>query len=317
MNAINSIDSTLLNPPLGVRSIPFHLVTGFLGSGKTTFLKEFLSQFSDKYRIAVVQNEFAESGIDGKELQESGWKFDLLEVNKGSVFCVCLFSDFRSQLNNFVDEYKPDVVVLEATGLADPIAISELLMDTQLQKKLYLAGVWTVIDAVHYQKVKKMPAVMNQILIADTVLVNKMDLISAGAIELIKTEVLQINPLAQLYCTTYCQMPFDNIVEKKLLRQDGKPVGAIKDVYTQVFRTSNPVKRKNVDYLIKTLNEDTYRLKGYIVTENNEAFMIQSVFGQTKLVPVTKSMFGTEIISIGRKNIDFDYLLRKMVLINK
>lgn len=294
--------------------IPFHLVTGFLGSGKTTFLKTFLAQFGDKKRVALIQNEFAETGIDGRELQDGGWRFDLLEINKGSVFCVCLFSDFRLQLQTFVEEHQPDVVLLEATGLADPIAISELLMDEKLQKLVYLSKVWTVIDAQNYEKVKKMPAVKNQIVIADNIIVNKTDLISESEKQDLKMEIFKANPLANIILTTYCKLDVDDLYTHKELSIEGKPVGPMKDVKTQVFRTPYTIKRKNLDYLIKTLDEDIYRLKGYLILDNNKAVMIQSVFGDTTLTPVDKTMHTTEIISLGKKTIDFEHILRKLII---
>ncbi|HEY5593327.1 MAG TPA: GTP-binding protein [Paludibacter sp.] len=295
--------------------VPFHLVTGFLGSGKTTFLKTFLAQFGDKKHIALIQNEFAETGIDGKELQDSEWRFDLLEINKGSVFCVCLFSDFRVQLKSFVEEHQPDIVLLEATGLADPIAISELLMDESLQKLVYLSKVWTVIDAQNYKKVKQMPAVKNQIVIADNIIVNKTDFISVSEKQDLEKEISKTNPLAQITLTTYCKLNVNDLYTHKELLIAGNPVGAMKDIKTQVFRTPYTIKRKNLDYLIKTLNEDNYRLKGYIILENNEAVMIQSVFGKTTLTTVDKTMHTTEIISLGIRSIDFEYLLRKLILL--
>lgn len=296
--------------------IPFHLVTGFLGSGKTTFLKEFLSQFSAKQRIAIVQNEFAESGIDGKELQESGWKFDLLEVNKGSVFCVCLFSDFRGQLNHFIDEYQPEIVVLEATGLADPIAVSELLMDSELQKRVYLAKVWSIVDAMHFNKVRQMPSVKNQLLIADAIIINKCDLVPNETTEIIQNEIVSINPLAKIVFTTFCKLDkielADVVSNTKI---SGKPTSAIQGIRTQVYRTPYSTKKKNLDYLILQLNRDIYRLKGYVRLDNNEAFMIQSVFGETSLTPVKESVMSTEIISIGTRIIDFEMILRKLVIL--
>lgn len=295
--------------------IPFHLVTGFLGSGKTTFLKTFLAQFGDKKRVALIQNEFAETGIDGRELQDGGWRFDLLEINKGSVFCVCLFSDFRLQLQTFVEEHQLDVVLLEATGLADPIAISELLMDEKLQELVYLSKVWTVIDAQNYEKVKKMPAVKNQIVIADNIIANKTDLISESEKQDLKMEIFKANPLAKIILTTYCKLDVDDLYTHKELFIEGKPVGPMKDVKTQVFRTPYTIKRKNLDYLIKTLDEDIYRLKGYLILDNNEAVMIQSVFGDTTLTPVDKTMHTTEIISLGKKTIDFEHILRKLIII--
>jgi len=315
LNDINTSDDSNQNSSLGVRGIPFHLITGFLGSGKTTFLKTVLEQFADKKRIAVIQNEFAETGIDGKELQGGGWRFDLLEVNKGSVFCVCLFSDFREQLKIFVETYQPDIVLLEATGLADPIAIGELLMEEALQQLLYLSKIWTIIDAQHYDKVKMMPAVKNQIVIADNIIVNKIDLISDEMKALLEDELKNTNPLASIVFTTYCRLKVVDLLSEKSLAINGQPVGPIKDIRTRVYRTPYPIKRKNLDYLISTLDEDTYRMKGYLILDNNEAVMIQSVFGQTTLTPVDKTMLTTEIISIGKRNIDFEYLLRKLVIL--
>jgi G3E family GTPase len=296
-------------------SIPFHLVTGFLGSGKTTFLKNFLSQFADKKRVAVIQNEFAEAGIDGKELQTGGWRFDLMEINKGSVFCICLFSDFRVQLKSFVDTYQPEVVLLEATGLADPVAIGELLMDPELQSRLYLAKVWSVIDAQHYEKVKTMPAVKNQIVIADNIIVNKIDLVSDESKVILEQQLRNTNPLANIVLTSFCELLVDDLFSQKAMVVNGKPVGAIKEIKTEVFRTPYAIKRRNLDYLITTLDADIYRLKGYVVLDNGEAVMIQSVFGTTTLIPVDKSMLTTEIISIGKRNVDFEFILRKLILL--
>lgn len=294
--------------------IPFHLVTGFLGSGKTTFLKSFLSQYADKKKIAIIQNEFAETGIDGKELQNSGWRFDLLEVNKGSVFCVCLFSDFRVQLADFVEKHQPELILLEATGLADPIAISELLMDTKLQQQVYLSQIWTIIDALHYEKVCTLPAVKNQIVIADNIIINKTDLIDNEKKLVIESEIKRMNPLATVFLTTFSQIEVNEVDSEKSDKINGQPVGAIKDIRTQVYRTPYAVKRKNLDYLISQLNEDVYRLKGYMMLDNNEAIMIQSVFGKTTLTSVEKTMTNTEIICIGKQVIDFEFILRKLVL---
>ncbi len=107
-----------------LRSIPFILVTGFLGSGKTTLVTRLLNHFGNEKKIAVIQNEFANANIDGQELEKTGKAFKILEINKGSVFCVCLLSSFIQSLVELVESCQPDIIVLEATGLADPISIA-------------------------------------------------------------------------------------------------------------------------------------------------------------------------------------------------
>jgi len=296
--------------------IPFHLITGFLGSGKTTFLKELLAQHSHSQKIAVIQNEFAETGIDGKELQQTQWKFDLLEVNKGSVFCICLFSDFRLQLKRFIDECQPDRVILEATGLADPIAIGELLMDKELQQRVYLANIWTIVDAQHYEKVRFMTAVKNQLLIADDVVINKCDLAGKAECQQIISDIATINPLARIVKTSFCKLPLQVFPQpNRIFSQSFEPSIAPQGIRTQVYRTPHTVKKRNLDFMIKQLNSENIRLKGYIRLEDNKVCMIQCVFGQTILIPVSESITSTEIISIGTKTMDFEMILRKMILI--
>ena len=107
--------------------IPFYIVTGWLGSGKTTLLKNILSKYGNKTRIAVIQNEFAPTGVDGKELKDTGQPFELIEVNNGSVFCVCQLDNFTEALDKLALDYNPDVIFLESSGLADPISIAEIL----------------------------------------------------------------------------------------------------------------------------------------------------------------------------------------------
>ena len=102
------------------------LISGFLGSGKTTLLKNLLSLHKGK-RIAVIQNEFAPSGVDGKELQLTDTSFKLVEINNGSVFCVCLLSNFIENITKLITEYNPEIIYLEASGISDPISICELL----------------------------------------------------------------------------------------------------------------------------------------------------------------------------------------------
>lgn len=113
--------------------ISFYLVTGFLGSGKTTFLKDILHTYSHKKRIAIIQNEFAPSGVDGNELNQSGYPFKLVEVNNGSVFCVCMLGNFIKSIENLIRDFHPEMIFPEASGLADPVNIIELLQKNNIK----------------------------------------------------------------------------------------------------------------------------------------------------------------------------------------
>src|SRR4030042_6503640 len=101
---------------------PVYLIAGFLGSGKTTFIQQAIDHFSGKCRTGIVQNEFAPASIDGKELKRmTSSDFDLLEINNGSIFCVCLLSGLIFSLKKFVEKYQPDILLIESSGLSDVI----------------------------------------------------------------------------------------------------------------------------------------------------------------------------------------------------
>ena len=169
--------------------IPFHIISGFLGSGKTTFLKRIIDQYSAEKKIGIIQNEFAPANIDGAELKQSGKDFNLLEINNGSVFCVCLLGDFVKSLEKFVDEYQPDDIIIEASGLSDTTSISEIIAASSLADKIYLASNWCIVDAPNFAKVGFMKQrVSHQLRMADIVVVNKTDLIENG-LNTIRNEV--------------------------------------------------------------------------------------------------------------------------------
>ena len=133
------------------------LVTGFLGSGKTTFLKRLLRNTPEDLKIAVIQNEFAPSNVDGEELMQStDGAFELLEINNGSVFCVCLLGTFVRSLSEFMDVHHPDVVIMEASGLSDPAGIAELFQSDILSKKVFFKEAWCIVDAAHFGKIERM-----------------------------------------------------------------------------------------------------------------------------------------------------------------
>ena len=99
-----------------------YLLTGFLGAGKTTFLTNVLEELKGK-RVAVIMNEFGKVGIDGTIIQKEG--MELVEINRGSIFCSCLQLSFVSALVEMADR-NMEYVFVESSGLADPSNIEFL-----------------------------------------------------------------------------------------------------------------------------------------------------------------------------------------------
>ena len=186
----------------------FHLITGFLGSGKTTFLSNILKELAPSHKVAVIQNEFASTGIDGKELQQRVPGFKLIEINNGSVFCVCQLSNFKQTLLKLVSEYAPEQIFLEASGLADPISVVELLQVDGLKELVSLGQIISLVDAANFFKgLNGLVRFKHQVMVADKVILNKTDLADEATLSAIKKEVKQLNPFAEIMPAVFARIP--------------------------------------------------------------------------------------------------------------
>ena len=273
-----------------------YLITGFLGSGKTTFLKQVIDSFPDNKKLAIIQNEFAPANIDGAELCRTTDKnFELLEINNGSVFCVCLLSGFITSLNDFVTQHQPDLLLLEASGLADPISVSEMFHAPVFIDKLYLAGSICIIDALNFLKQDKLiQRIRHQVKIADVVLINKTDL--NPNLEAIQVMVNEINPFAQIKSATHCNVPIEelfNTLAKPFQKQnnaDSIRSGRRPDINSAVLRSTRPLNHSRAELFLKQLSNISYRVKGYILLDNGKNIAIQAVFKNYKMQEITNPM---------------------------
>lgn len=170
------------------KTIELYLISGFLGSGKTTFLKQLLEQDSSK-RVGVIVNEFGSIGIDGQVLQKKDLK--LIEINNGSIFCACLKGEFVKTLIDFLEE-PIDVLFVEASGMADPSSMKNLLeqLTVLLEKRPEInhqyayKGSICLIDAYRFMKFCDMfQPVINQVKKSSLVILNKIDEVSEEKIQ--------------------------------------------------------------------------------------------------------------------------------------
>jgi len=288
------------------RSIPLFLVTGFLGSGKTTFLKQIIDNNDDK-KIAIIQNEFAPANVDGIILKhETNKSFDILEINKGSVFCVCLLSDFISSLAKFIENYTPDIIFLEASGLSDPIAIGQLLNSADLRDKTFLAKSICIVDAHNFLNISGMVKRINhQIRVADEIMINKIDLAEEKVSEIIDN-IKQINPFAGIYRTTFCDAFSQEILaiptlsegiklsEEADVESCGRP-----NIYSVVFRTNTALDRNKMSEFIKVLSGKCIRSKGTIKLNDDQSSMVQTCFTDISVKKINAMDSQTELIAMG------------------
>ena len=285
-----------------MKKIPFYLVTGFLGSGKTTLIKHFIGRYADSKKIGVIQNEYADTNIDSRELKQTGKSFELLEINNGSVFCVCLLGTFVHSLSDFILLHQPDLVILEASGLSDPISISQIIAASTLRNLVWLAHTYTIVDAMNFQKtIERVGRNTHQIRVADTIVLNKCDL-AVESIPEIKSKLLIINPFAKVVATSYGNIVFltesafhlpVSVMGAEQNADAGRP-----DVGSAVIKLMKPISAENLDLFIRKYSMITYRMKGYVNTANG-AVAVQTSFEHIEIKPVPDNPYHTEMVILG------------------
>lgn len=156
--------------------IPVTILTGFLGSGKTTLLNRILSEEHGK-RIAVIENEYGEVGIDQALVINADE--EIFEMSNGCICCTVRGDLIRVLGNLMKRRDKFDYVLVETTGLADPGPVAQtFFMDEEIQSEFSLDGIVTLVDAAHIdQQLGRSDESTEQIAFADVLVLNKKDLV--------------------------------------------------------------------------------------------------------------------------------------------
>ena len=268
--------------------IPVTIVTGFLGSGKTTLLNRILQEQHGQ-RIAVIENEFGEAGIDNEILLQDSDQ-QIIEMNNGCICCT-VRGDLVRILGNLSDkrksgELKFDRVVIETTGLADPAPVAQtFFVDEKVHENYLLDAVVTLVDAKHAPtQLKEHHEAQEQVGFADRILISKSDLVSTEETAALTERLRGLNPRAKIKQVNFGKTDIADIldirgfnlddilnIEPDFLGEDHHQHDD--DIASFVFRDKRPFLMDKLDTFLGGMLEiygtDMLRYKGVLHVQGN------------------------------------------------
>ncbi len=130
--------------------IKVNLISGFLGAGKTTLIKKILENVKEE-KVIIIENEFGEVAIDGDLIKKEG--FDVFELRSGCICCM-MKQDFEDSLEKVIEEYKPDRIIIEPTGISSLSQLLDILEKDNFKNRININSVITVVDVTSYLEEK-------------------------------------------------------------------------------------------------------------------------------------------------------------------
>lgn len=294
------------------KRIPVTLVGGFLGAGKTTLVNWLIE--SGEKRYGVVVNEFGDVNIDSEiieELEDGG----VAELSGGCLCCVGR-EDLSGALYGLVcREEPPEHILIELSGLADPVPVAQQLLTTEWRGLLDLDGIVAVADAVNLERtMEEAPEGKAQLAYASVVVLNKVDLAESPQIDEAKKLIEEINPMAEIIKTSRAVVGTGDVVGLGAFSPDWKPRGHkilhAKGINSVALRAEFPLSLEGwVSFHRRMMirREGIYRAKGILYFEGmDEPMLLQAVRGlYTFETYEGKHDGGSELVVIG-KTLDED-----------
>jgi len=281
------------------------LVSGFLGAGKTTLIKNLLTSETETLgKIAIIVNEVGKVGIDGTLLK--GQNVDLLEITSGCICCT-IKTDFSQAVQEIHDRVSPDFLVVEATGVAQPGEILDILLDPPLCELSRIKNLVTVVDAEFFKAREFLgPFYDNQIQLADILILNKIDLVGEGGLREIRALIKGMNPGAVILSTRYCEVDLSLLLKASETEERARISGSdhqdhdhLSGFQTFSYENPHPLDKEKLNEFLDSLPPSLFRLKGWVLFADGAAHL-DFAAGRYRLTPLDTTR-PTALSLVGRK----------------
>ncbi|MCL2925726.1 MAG: GTP-binding protein [Trichodesmium sp. MAG_R04] len=285
----------LLQLDIPKRGMPVTIITGFLGSGKTTLINQILHN-KQNLKVAVLVNEFGDINIDTQLLIDIN--DNMLELSNGCICCTINESLIDAVYQILESDKKVDYLIIETTGVADPLPIILTFLGTDLKDLTYLDSVLTLVDCENFTPDHfDSEAALKQISYGDIVLLNKTDLVSQDKVDYLDSYIKTINNGARILRTEYSQIPSYLILDVNTSKlrpyfiednkdqyelQKNSQNHLINDGFISIsFRSARPFSALKFQHnFIDELPENIFRAKGILWFQESESKHIFQLSGK-------------------------------------
>ncbi len=291
-----------------VQKISVYIISGFLGSGKTTVLNNLLLQFCNEKNI-VIENEFGKINIDATLV--NGTFENVYELTNGCI-CCSMNNQLLETLTQIISlENQPDNLFIETTGIADAGEIAANFTSLFVSESFHLKKIVTVVDAENVLFYKDYNSeVQKQIVAADSIVINKSALVTTEILINIKNFIQSINPYTTIFLSE------DGTLDRVILATENTDKILIS---TGINKTENSHKIKTILYETDDLFDvqklkyelfrnlylyyhQIYRIKGYVLNAQNEAFLVQTTGKTVVIIPAkNQNVSKSQLVFIGKE----------------
>ena len=275
------------------------LVTGFLGSGKTTLVNRIINRYSSR-KIGLIINDFGKISVDGMLVSKLLRRADIAEnqavyeIKNGSLFCSCLSAELVVALKKFI-EISPEILIIETSGLSDPSTFEQILLENRLGKEFNILSSVCIVDPISAIKLSaKIVAIEKQIRSSNIHIINKVDTIDETQLNSVRKLINKYNSNPIVIETSFTKINLDlleNIEHEELKTKNEISCNTVNSRPGSIVLPQQNITLDGFKKYYKSIACKIMRLKGFInidnklcfISSNNDNVEIESYSNQNKV----------------------------------